>query len=115
LYLGYFIPVAVAVGHAGRRGRRRIGARTAAGAWRRAHHAIRPCGLGCQEFRRSPFKYRRSAGAPCWLGSSNSLFSFRVEVGPRGAGGIREAPREQRIVDELDQKVGMVSSLSWLQ
>jgi hypothetical protein len=36
-------------------------------------------------------------------------------VGPRGAGGIREAPREQRIVDELDQKVGMVSSLSWLQ
>ena len=119
LYLGYFIPVAVAVavavGHAGRRGRRGIGARTAAGTWWRAHHAIRPCGLGSQEFRRSPLKYRRPAGAPCWLGASNGLFSFRVEVGPGGTGGIREAPCEQRIVDELDQRLGMVSSLFWLR
>jgi hypothetical protein len=108
LYLGYFIPVPVAVpipvGHAGRRSRRGIGARTAAGTWRRAHHAIRPCGLGSQEFCRSPVKYRRPPGASCWLGPSNSLFPFRVEVGPGGAGGIREAPCEQRIVDELDER-----------
>lgn len=102
LYLGHFLRP-VAIGHASGGCGRGVGTRTTPDTGKVTSHAIHASGLSCEKLGRSHgCVENRWPASACGLRANDGLFPFRVEVGPRGAGRIREAPCEQGIVDELE-------------